>query len=280
MKRNFTSSVSQAINITMASYQHNMPLIQKAKPEAFTIKIASTIEERDAVFRLAYQVYLDKNYVKKNANEWLVNDYDRSKSTTIFMVKDHLDSIVASATLVFNDNSILPTESIYAKEIENLKISGSKIVEVSRLVISPDFRNSREILVLLFNYMFVYGFHVKHFDTTIIQVNPRHKDYYRKLLNFQEIGEVKFGPIVQNAPAILLCLPLKSCYAEVIRYGKITDIEKKDRSLYPHFLNVEQEKLVAHYLEKQAKPISDEEKKYFGFFESEFTKTYLPFVGK
>lgn len=266
--RGSISAVSTVIRQTMNAFEKNVSLPPINKPSEFTIKIANTLEERDAVFRLAYQVYLDKGYVIKNTNEWLVNTYDQNHSTTIFLVKDRAGAIVASATLVFNDESILPTESIYKKEIKELSNSGSKIVEVSRLIINPDFRNSKEILVLLFNYMFIYGFHVKQFDTTIIQVNPRHKDYYRKLLNFKEIGGEKYCPIVQNAPAILLGLPLSLYYEEVVRNNKDESNDKKNRSLYPLFLNLEQEKLVVHYLKKQAKPISVEEKIYFGMTES------------
>lgn len=263
------SQLSQAIKHSMTSYQNNYPILENQKSEPFTIKIANTLEEREAVFRLAYRVYLDKEYVKENNQEWLVIDYDQNPSTAIFIVKNSSGVVIASATLVFNDTSVLPTEKIYESEIRQIKTSGSKIVEVSRLVINPDFRNSKDILVLLFNYMFIYCYHVKHFDTVIMQVNPRHKDYYRKLLNFKEVGGEKFCPIVQNAPAILLGIPLCAYYEEVIYYSKTKETDKKVRSLYQHFLNPEQEKLVAYYLIKNAAPITLEEKLYFGFSQTQ-----------
>ena len=48
--------------------------------------------------------------------------------------------------------------------------------------------------------------------------------------------------------------------AEVNYCAKATGNTKKERSLYPHFLKPEQEKLVAHYLKNQFKPMSAEEK--------------------
>jgi hypothetical protein len=205
----------------------------------------------------------------------LINEYDQDSSTTIFIVKNQNNEIIASATLVFNDSSTLPTEKIFSQEIKKLKLSGTKITEVSRLVINPNYRNSKEILILLFNYMFIYGYHVKKFDSTIIQVNPRHKDYYKKLLHFEEVSGEKLSPTVLNAPAILLSLPLKSYHAEVIRNNNFKDDNYKIRNLYSHFLNLEQEKLVSHYLEKQYKPMSSEEKIYFGFMETGFVKAVL-----
>ena len=41
-------------------------------------------------------------------------------------------------------------------------------------------------------------------------------------------------------------------------------------SLYPYFIKPEQESLVAYYLEKQAKPMSKEEKNYFRFYSQRF----------
>lgn len=262
------SGVSAAISRTMVSYEKKMALLERQAKSDFSIKIASSLEERKEAFQLAYKVYLGKEYVKINPDEWLVNEYDQNESTTVFIVKDKSGKIIATATLVFNDDSVLPTEHIYKSEIQEIKKSGSKIVEVSRLVIDQEYRNSKEILVLLFNYMFIYGYHVKHFDSTIIQVNPRHKDFYKKLLNFREIGEEKNCPIVQNAPAILLFLPLSFYYSEIMRQTNVIQESKKDRSLYPHFININQETLVVHYLKKMAKPISLAEKAYFGFSES------------
>ena len=266
--RNTVSGVSSAIIKTMTSYENKIALLERQAKSEFSIKIANSLEERKETFHLAYQVYLGKEYVKLNPDEWLVNEYDQNESTTIFIVKDKSGKIIATATLVFSDDSILPAEHIYKNEIQEIKKSGSNIVEVSRLVIDQDYRNSKEILVLLFNYMFIYGYHVKRFDSTIIQVNPRHKDFYKKLLNFREVGEKKSCPIVQNAPAILLFLPLSFYYSEVMHQSSTLQESKKDRSLYPHFINTSQESLVIHYLRKMAKPISIEEKTYFGFSES------------
>lgn len=271
MKKNYLpSGVSIAIRKTMASCLQNYPLIIKQSPSEFSIKVANTLEERAAVFHLGYQTYLAKGYIKENPNEWLIQDYDRNPETLILMVKDNKGAIVGSVTLVFNGSASLPVEKIFDNEIKPLKTRGEKIAEISRLVLSPDFRNSKEILVLLFNYLAIYTYHIKHYDSLTIQVNPRHKNYYKKLLKFEELGEEKLCPSVQNAPAVLLYLPLSTYRAEVNRCSKNTAPDHKDRSLYPYCIKLEQEKLVAFYLKKQEKPITPEEKIYFGFSETTF----------
>lgn len=264
--RQTISGVSLAINKTMASYQKGIPLVERPSTAGFTIKVANTLEEREAVFALAYKVYLEKGYINSNANEWLVQEYDANPETVILIVQDKAKNIAGSVTLVFDGNSKLPTEKIYGEEIQTLQDAGSKLLELSRLVINPDYRNSKEILVLLFNYLAIYSHHVKNYNGIVVQVNPRHKTYYKALLNFEEIGGEKPCPHVKNAPAVLLYLQVKKYQQEILRVSDINS--KKERSLYSFFIKPEQENLVAYYLEKQCKPMTAEEKQYFGFSQS------------
>lgn len=268
IKNQNTSGVSLAIRKTMFSLKNSTPLIEKENSEELTIKIANTLEEREATFRLAYQVYLDKGYLNQNGNEWLVQNYDAHRDTVVLIVKDKQKNIAGSLTIVFSASSKLPAEKIYREEIKYLTDSGKKIAEISRFVISPDYRNSKEILVLLFNYLFIYIQSVKKYDGLAIQVNPRHMNYYKALLSFDEIGGEKPCPQVQNAPAVLLYLSIIKYQAELKRCGNPQNTDKKERTLFQYFIKPEQESLVSHYLEKQARPMSAEEKLYFGFSES------------
>ena len=262
------SGISVAIQNTMASIQMGHSLIEPSKSREFTIKIANSLQEREAVFRLAYQVYLDKKFIKPNAQEWMIQPYDADSNTIILIVQDKNKVIAGSVTLVFNGSIKLPAEKIYCSELNVLKSKGEKMVELSRLVINPVFRNSKEVLVLLFNYLAIYAYHIQNYTSLVVEVNPRHKNYYKSLLNFDEIGAEKPCPSVQNAPAVLLYLPLARYQLEVFRCANHAIQGKKEKSLYPYFLKLEQETLVVYYLKKQIKPMSQEEKYYFGFSES------------
>jgi hypothetical protein len=270
--RNTSSGLSTAMKSALISNQNKISDNRKICPSEFSIKVANSIEERESVFKLAYQVYLSKGYVKKNSNEWLVQSYDSNSETVILMVQDKLKNTVGTVTLVFDGSSRLPAEKIYSNELKILRNQNEKIVEISRLVIAPDYRNSKEILILLFNYLFIYCYFVKKYSCLTIEVNPRHTAYYQALLHFRSIGEEKPCPIVQSAPAILMFVPLIHGAQEVIRIAQNTQSEKSDRSLYHYFLKPEQENLAADYLKNQVKPITSEEKQYFGFSESGFSR--------
>ena len=266
------SSVSLAIRNTLFSSISNLPLLEKSNSEVLKVKIANNLEERESVFKLAYQVYLDKGYINKNSNEWLVYPYDTNENTAILIVQDAQKNVVGSITILFDGTCKLPADKIYKNELTILRNSNKKIAEISRLVISPAHRNSKNILVLLFNYTAIYTLHVKHFSDLIIEVNPRHQEYYKSILGFEEIGSEKPCPQVKNAPAILLNLPLKKYQEEVSRCHNSQASEKKERTLYHFSLKLEQETLIAQYLARQTKAMTCNEKSYFGFSNSGFNQ--------
>jgi len=256
------SSVSVALNQFNSQLSKKDEVLEN-KSLDFTVKLATTLEEREEVFSLAYQIYLEKGYITENGEKWLTSKYDARSDSAILIVQDRNKKIVGSVTLIFDSSESLPAATIFSEELNMLRSNNEKIVEISRLVIDPSYRNAKEILILLFNYLYIYSYYVKNYTCLAIEVNPRHKDYYRSLLLFEVIGNEKPCPMVQNAPAVLLHLPLHIGESEIQKYLSNPN-KTKTRSLYPFFFKPEYENLVISYLKNQLKPITKEEKKYFG----------------
>ena len=59
-------------------------------------------------------------------------------------------------------------------------------MEVTRLAIGEKYQRSRTLLVRLFNFIYVFARRIKGFDDFVIEVNPRHVNYYRRLLIFEQ----------------------------------------------------------------------------------------------
>jgi len=268
IERNAMRQSTRPSSVSVALNQFNSQLSKKDevldnKSLDFTVKLATTLEEREEVFSLAYQIYLEKGYITENGEKWLTSKYDAHSDSAILIVQDRNKKIVGSVTLIFDSPESLPAATIFSQELNMLRSNNEKIVEISRLVIDPSYRNAKEILILLFNYLYIYSYYVKNYTCLAIEVNPRHKDYYRSLLLFEVIGNEKPCPMVQNAPAVLLHLPLHIGESEIQKY--ISNPNKtKTRSLYPFFFKPEYENLVISYLKNQLKPITKEEKSYFG----------------
>jgi hypothetical protein len=266
--RQTTSGVSIGMKQAFASLKNGKTLNEEPNTSEFTIKLANTLEERETAFNLAYRVYLHKGYIDKNSNKLLVNPYDFDDSTVILIVQDRFKSTVGSVTLVFDGLSKLPAENIYSAELRSLRKTGSRIAEMSRLVIDIAFRNSKEILVLLFNYAAIYIRLVENFNSLIIECNPRHKKFYLTLMKCDEVGQEKACPQVQNALAVLLHLTSEKYEMGLRNCTNIGLNNRLDKSLYPFYLKLGQEPLVALYLSKQKKSITLREKIYFSHSES------------
>lgn len=263
------SGVSTALE-ALSMHSLIKPIIEKKQKTDLSIKVANTLEEREEVFKLAYKAYYQKKYVTFQENGRLIFKYDNQPETLVLVVRDSSQQIVGTATLVFDEFSKLPAENIYEEEIRSLKLSGKRSVELCRLVVHPEYRNAKDILVLLFNYAAIYICKVKHYDGLMIEVNPRHKAYYKSLLHFDEIGTEKQCPHVENAPSVLLYLPAETYYNEMEKIRSCKEVATRDRSLYSSFLKLEQEELVSQYLMKQASPMTMNEQIYFGLIESGF----------
>jgi len=269
-----SSGVSGIIKTSMVDYQNNTPQTKPTSSSGLTIKVANTIEEKEAVYRLCYQVYLEKDYITKNENEWLVNNYDFCDSTVVLMVLDEQKNLAGTLTIVLEESQQMAVDKLYRNELFSLRASGKKLVEISRLVINPKYRNYKEVMTMLFNHLAIYTYHVKQYDNLVIEVVPRHVDYYIKLLCFEVLGGEKPCAVVKGAPVVLLNLPLLRYQNEIHRCHN-SPIEKKERTLYQHFIKPEAEKLVACYLENQVKKVTLEEKNYFGYIEKELAGTAL-----
>jgi hypothetical protein len=57
-RRNTSSGLSMAIRTTLNLSKSGDQLIEKKSPPEFLIKVANTLEEREAVFNLGYKIYL------------------------------------------------------------------------------------------------------------------------------------------------------------------------------------------------------------------------------
>jgi hypothetical protein len=64
------------------------------------------------------------------------------------------------------------------------------------------------VLATLFHTAYLYAALVRNYTYAVIEVNPRHVQFYEKALRFEAIGPERINRRVQ-APAILLGVPFK-----------------------------------------------------------------------
>ena len=112
------------------------------------------------------------------------------------------DEIVATITLGVDSSAGLLADSLYGKELADLRRPNRLICEVSRLAVDPDF-SSRELLASLFQAALKYAKEIFSASDAVIEINPRHACYYERRLGFRQIGSLRTCQRVA-APAVLL----------------------------------------------------------------------------
>lgn len=250
--KNRISGVSVAINKSLSPQQEENKCEGLAQHH---VEVANTFEKRKEVFKMVYQAYRDKEFIPENANGWHVIPQDISPDTLILLARDQYGTIAGTVTVVFDQSVSLPATKIYADEISQLRNNGAVIAEVSRLAISKRHRYSKEILALLFNHLVIYCHHIKKVSSLICEVNPRHLSYYQSILNFEQIGDLKPCPMVQENPAILLHLSIQNFKALVNTHQTAS----KFKALY----TLNEATNIANNLNRNRKPITKLESIYF-----------------
>jgi hypothetical protein len=134
----------------------------------------------------------------------------------------------------------LMADSIYKKEIDMLRAQGSSVCELTKLAIDDEYVDAKHIVAVLFHLCKIYGQNIHKATDFVIEINPRHASFYKKLLGFQEFGSEKLCPRV-NAPAVLLRLQLNYAEEQITRYGGMQKSATGVRSLYPYCFSKEDE---------------------------------------
>lgn len=231
----------------------------------FRTVVAGTLTQRERAFRLAYRVYRDCGYVGETEAGRIVSKFDAQPGTLVLLIQDSGGCDVATVSLVFDSPAGLPSDEVHGAELAELRAQGRRLAEVTRLAIDPAYVGTKTLLVQLFNAISVYGRHEEGTTDCVIEVNPRHENYYRRLLMFEPAGPARPCPRVNGAQARLLRLDLA---AQVVEIGIVGGTQgqvrgPRGRTLYSHFCAPDQEPQLAAFMRSQQRPMTAAERRHF-----------------
>lgn len=179
--------------------------------------------------------------------------YD-TKSTSVFSHDDNQITFEASSkhelfgtlTLGIDSEQGLLADKLYGEEIDAFRLKNKRVCEVSKLAIDSKL-GSKEVLASLFHLAYIYARTIHKASDAFIEVNPRHAGFYKRMLGFQPIGEVRTCQRV-SAPAVLLHLELDHMDTQISSLAGLREL--KDKSLYPYFFPRDREKRLAQRLQQ------------------------------
>jgi hypothetical protein len=165
------------------------------------IKIASDQAEWEQAFQLLAANYRARGYESPGSKPFRFTPYHVLPGTMLLVAKDE-DRVVATLSLV-PDTSLLglPLEDIYADEVADLRRRGRHLAEAicladAGLSIREFVQVFKSLIKLAMQYHASQGG-----DAWVITVNPRHRNFYRKVLGFVPLGPCRAYPSVQDHPA-------------------------------------------------------------------------------
>jgi len=129
----------------------------------------------------------------------------------------------------------LPADDLYQAEIDQLRASGHRLTEFTRLAVD-EAAVSMEVLAALFHTAVLYAHRVRGCSHVVIEVNPRHVAFYRRVLFFKRVGEERHLDRV-GAPAVLLELDFAVLDRAIDEFFARPNWRERSKSFFVHWFS-------------------------------------------
>ncbi|MBI1285801.1 MAG: hypothetical protein GC183_15965 [Thiobacillus sp.] len=206
--------------------------------QEFKVRLAHNEDRRKSASMLVEKMYSWRGYEA---------DALGKEPNKITLVAHQEDSISGTVTLGLDSPTGMVVDELYKAEVDTLRAQGKKIAELTKLAVDEN-AASKSVLAALFHIAFIYAFHIHKYSDFVIEVNPRHALFYKRMLGFDLIGAEKMCPRV-GAPAVLLHLELDYIDRKIAELGGVLPPPPGEKSLYPFGFSKQDELGIAHRLQ-------------------------------
>ena len=210
---------------------------QKIAPAELAIRTAAPIHYASA-HHLVARRYADRGYATTQ-----LSTYSEDALTVCSAFQG--ERTVGTIAVRFPSEQGLNADAVFGTELALLRAGGLNICEFGRLAVDEDASDNKQVLARLFHLAYLHAHRLAGCELLVIEVNPRHVAFYRRMLGFAVLSEARLNARV-NAPAVLLSLDLRVARQEISRFGGKAELAAHTRTLYPYFYGVDEEaKLLA-----------------------------------
>ena len=203
--------------------------------DSYACRVAETFEDLRETYHLALQEYLKRGYCDLKLSRLHYTYYCvLPKSRTFLLSEKGKPHILGTVSLVLDSPCGFPIESLFCKELGQLRKKNRRLAEVTLLAISDrgfgnkifSLTNAQKLnaTFYLFRALFTYARSQKVTDL-IIAVNPKHEKLYQSL-TFKAVGTVRPYSGACGHPALLMHL-------DIVRF---LDVRFRERPVQKYFL--------------------------------------------
>jgi hypothetical protein len=204
----------------------------------FKVRLANTEARRESASYLIQRRYAWRGYS--------VGEKAEQAPARITIAAHDPDGIVGTVTVGLDTGDGLFIDGLYREEANRLRAEGRRIAEFTKLAVDNN-SHSKPLLAALFHIAYICARRIHGCTDLLIEVNPRHAAFYRRMLGFEQFGEVRGDPRI-GAPALLLRMCLERGQKEIERLAGRMDLAAVTRTLYPYFFAPREELLIERRL--------------------------------
>ncbi|WP_229257417.1 N-acyl amino acid synthase FeeM domain-containing protein [Duganella callida] len=190
-----------------------------------------TAEGRSKASLLINKMYAWRGYAGTHK---LTDDPNR-----ITLTASDKGDVVGTLTIGLDSPAGILADEIFKEEIDRYRAQGARVCEMTKLAFDLA-GPSQASMASLFHLSVIHVRDIYQCTHIFIEVNPRHRRFYERMLGFQRIGEAKMNPRV-NAPAYLLCVELDYVTEQIQQHGGKGTGATAERSFYNLFFSPREE---------------------------------------
>jgi len=198
--------------------------------QVFHIRMANSAGRREAASLLIRKMYGWRGYS--------VDPNHQPEANKITLYAETGGVVVGTMSLCLDSKALLPADENFSDKLGELRAQGRRLCEPSRLAIDKGV--TKRVFASLIHISYIYAHNIHGYSDYVIEVNPRHVMFYKRMLGFSDFGEERNCTRV-GAPAVLLRLPLSEMGEQIRKWGGLMEQHGDERSFYPYFFPIRDE---------------------------------------
>jgi hypothetical protein len=210
---------------------------------SFKIRLAGSEERRRVAHMLVHKMYSTRGYKTDTPDPASAVEYP---ARLTLLLSDRHERPRGTMSLIFDVGDGLPADTAFADLLNPMRAEGRRLAEVSRLAID-DGGGGTYLVAGMAQVLLIYSTAIHHFTDWIIEVNPRHVAYYKRMLGFETMGDPRQCARVE-APAVLMRIRLADMVARAQASAGKAGRKAGDRSMYAYFIDPGEAHAIAHRL--------------------------------
>ncbi len=208
--------------------------------DSYGIRLTDTSDGRNTASMLINRMYAWRGYTG--------NHQPSSDPNRITLTATDKGDVVGTLSIGIDSEVGLMADEIFKDELDAHRARGAKLCEFTKFAFDPSVR-SKTALANVFHLAVIYARDMHGCTDIVIEVNPRHRRFYERMLGFRKEGQLKVNPRV-DAPAYLLRVNLVFVTEQIARFGGsyAAEGESEERSFYPYFFSPREERGIINRL--------------------------------